>query len=199
MTEWNVVSVRLLLLIFLKEVCGESTHYDSVDLCERNNSHLPYNEYDSLKTSLCDCSTQQCLRKCCRPGYYHNFTRDDNRDARCIRNTSVSVSHFSVTVFEGTKEHSVTHVFIVGMLRCNNTNMIPQYFKMDNSDPNEKYYLQTNGTLYFPKSKYKFYSNDRFCVDEDDGLTIYLCYTDVGYDNDGIINILGNVTLFSRL
>ncbi|KAJ8973807.1 hypothetical protein NQ317_013597 [Molorchus minor] len=48
---------------------------------------------------------------------------------------------------------------------------------MDKDRPIEKAYVQGNGSLYYPASRRKFYGNDRYCVDEANGLTIYLCYT----------------------
>lgn len=149
-----------------------------VDLCVRDNNQVDYSEYSTLNSSFCNCARRdQCIRKCCRFGFFHNFTRDDNEDGRCIRNKNNSFNNFSVSLYKGKVKTSETNSFLIGMLNCNNTNMMYQYFKLNNWDPNEKYFLQANGTLFYPNSKRKFYSNDRFCVDEEDGLSVYLCYT----------------------
>lgn len=147
------------------------------DLCAKNNRESNYSEYSTVISSSCDCSdAKKCIRKCCRFGFYHNFTRDDNKDSRCIKNDTITFSNFSVDIYKQSRRISKTNVFVIGMLNCNNT-MKYQYFKMNNRDPSEKYYLQNSGLLYYPNSKRKFYSNDRYCVDEEDGLTVYLCYT----------------------
>lgn len=154
--------------------CEDAT----VDLCVKNNSDIDYSEYTTMKSSSCDCKNMsQCIRKCCQYGFFHNFTREDNEDGKCIRNNSMSFTNFTVSLYELSSKISETNVFIIGMLNCNNSNTKHQYFKMNNHDPNEKYFLQTNGYLYYPKSQKMFYSNDRYCVDEEDGLSVYLCYT----------------------
>lgn len=149
-----------------------------IDLCANNNHKIDYNEYNTLKYTNCGCTdTYHCIRKCCQFGFFLNFTRNDNKDAKCVRNNSIHFSNFSVILYDGTRKVAKTNHFITGMLICNNTNMIHQYFKMNNQDPNEKVYLQSNGSLYFPNSKRKFYNNERYCVDEEDGLSVYLCHT----------------------
>lgn len=149
-----------------------------VDLCAKNNSNISYDEYNTLKSTPCDCKeSNHCIRKCCQFGFFHNFTRDDNKDGKCIRNASIKIYNYTVTLYEGTTKKLDTNIFLVGMLNCNNTDMTYQYFKMNNMDPNEKFYLQTNGSLYYPNSHRKYYNNDRFCVDEEDGLSVYLCYS----------------------
>lgn len=169
----------LLLIIF----CPYGVVYcelpeDLIDLCVNNNSKINYNEYRTLKNTNCGCTnTFNCIRKCCQFGYFHNYTRDDNKDAKCMRNNSINFSNFSVILHDGTTKISKTNHFIIGMLICNNSNMLYQYFKMNNLDPTEKVYLQKNGSLYFPNSKRQFYNNERYCVDEGDGLSMFLCYT----------------------
>lgn len=150
-----------------------------LDLCIKNNTNnIVYNEYSTLKSSFCGCTNpHHCIRKCCQFGFFHNFTREDNKDAKCVRNDSNSFVNFSVNLYKDSTKIAKTNVFVIGMLNCNNTNMIYQYFKLNNWDPNEKYYVQWNGSLYFPNSKRKFYNNDRYCVDEEDGLSVYLCYS----------------------
>lgn len=176
-----IVSVLIsVLLVYFKFVSVHTTTSDKfINLCVKNDSNVGYSEYNTLKASSCDCEdSKRCIRKCCQFGFSHNFTRDDNKDGRCIRNDNiVAFNNFSVILYKGTVKSSETNVFLIGMLNCNNTNMIYQYFKFNHSDPNEKYFLQTDGTLYYPHSRRKFYKNDRFCVDEGDGLSVYLCYT----------------------
>lgn len=180
------MSVKVVIYLVSLLLCSNcNVHCESsnsfADLCIKNNSDISYNEYTTSATSLCDCIyPNHCLRKCCQFGFFHNFTADNNSDAKCIRNTSTTISNFTVILYDGTVRKSKTNIFVIGMLQCNNTNMIYQYFKMNNRDPMEKYFLQTNGSLYYPNSQTKYYNTDRFCVDEEDGLTVYLCYTPDG-------------------
>lgn len=175
-----VVGISFVLLVvdfsFTLVFCNSTDQF--VNSCTKNNAVVDYDEYETLKSSSCNCTDHnRCIRKCCQFGFFHNFTRDNNSDAKCIRNGSIAISDFTVSLYEGTVKKTETDIFIIGMLNCNNSDMSQQYFKMNNWDPNERYFLQTNGTLYFPNSHSKFYKNDRYCVDEEDGLTVYLCYT----------------------
>lgn len=153
----------------------------TVELCDKSGM-TEYQNYTAENTEPCDCDDYRfCLRKCCQHGYYHNRIenhRYNKFEGVCLKNTnSSSAELFSVPVYNGTVLVGQINKYIIGMLQCNNTQTPYQYFKMSNSNPKEKYYVQFNGSLYYPSSNRKIYDNRRFCVDEEEGLSVYLCYS----------------------
>nr|CAH7736760.1 unnamed protein product [Callosobruchus chinensis] len=151
------------------------TEEQEVDLCSRNTA--TYDIYNTTTLAKCECNTNICVRKCCQHGFYHHHTEyitDGVSETYCKRNETYA-ANFSVPIFNMTDMLYNIDTFSIGMLTCNEDS--PQrYFKMNESNPDEKYFIQSNGSLYYRKPK-RFYPPDRFCVDEEDGLSVYLCYT----------------------
>lgn len=152
-----------------------------IDLCADSDD---LSNYTTGRNDACGCAEPDlCVRKCCKPGFYH-FHEEDPYVGKfvsvCTRLMNVTEENFTVPVYDGLREvFLVKDRFMIGMLNCHNPKW--QYFKMNNYDPKERVYIQKNGSLYFPEVN-KIYSMDRYCVDEEDGLTFYLCYTPEGTD-----------------
>lgn len=164
-----------------------------IDLCSSSSN---YENYTTNLTQNCGCEkTRVCIRKCCQKGFYlqHYENPFENVfESFCIRNESDS---FNVPIYnrrENVYNLTIEDNFMIGMLECGNDDW--QYFKMNNSDKMERTYIQENGSLYYPTSRYKIYDSSRYCVDEQDGLTIFLCYTNIkpGVYVSRIVNSVGN-------
>lgn len=167
----------LWILIFLSIISVKVLSAE-LDLCN-SDGNTTYVNYTSEVTETCGCvDNRTCLRKCCQIGYtlYH---KEDSvykiYESVCIKNQNPTVN-FTVPIYLNDTKLYDENTFMIGMLGCNKGRLW-NYFKFDNANPKEKYYVQENGTLFYPNSKKKFYANDKFCVDEDEGLSVYLCYT----------------------
>lgn len=165
-----------------------------IDLCSNSSN---YESYTKNATQNCGCGkTQPCIRKCCQKGFYLQHYEDAFEnvfESICIKNESDS---FTVPIYnrrENVHNLTIADNFMIGMLDCGNDDW--QYFKMNNSDIMERTYIQENGSLYYPASRYKIYDSNRYCVDEQDGLTIFLCYTNIkpGVYVSRIVNSIGNI------
>ncbi|CAH2002607.1 unnamed protein product [Acanthoscelides obtectus] len=178
-------SFLVAVLLFIVVVSEET-----VDLCAKNSTD--YATYSTNDQSQCNCSGL-CVRKCCQYGFYHVHIEYDsefsyspttvNLRILCIGASesfckkSETLFNFSVPIFNVTQYRYNMTDFSVGLLTCNENSYV-RYFKLNNSDPTERYYVQNNGSLYYHRSR-RFYAPDRFCVDEEDGLSVYLCYSHV--------------------
>lgn len=165
-----------LLILFSAAVCAQNDTEELIDLCVDSDD---LNNYTTSINDDCGCTKPNlCVRKCCKPGFYHYHDEDPHVGkfiSVCTRMRNSNYENFTVPVFDGLREaFRLKDKFIIGMLNCGNPQW--QYFKMNNYDPKERVYIQKNGSLYFPEVN-KIYSTDRYCVDEEDGLTFYLCYT----------------------
>ncbi|XP_018567323.1 probable G-protein coupled receptor Mth-like 10 isoform X9 [Anoplophora glabripennis] len=131
------------------------------------------------KIVSCGCNgTDLCVKKCCKSGFYHSYVEDVynkifSRNCTRMKNPSEA---FRIPIYDGLRKvYELKNKFIIGMLNCSNPKW--QYFKMEpRLYPKEKVYIQPNGSLYYP-AKDMMYGSDRYCVDEEDGLTFYVCYT----------------------
>lgn len=170
----NAVS-NLLLLLMLANTSVGSDSEESINLC--TSAEVDYENYTSSRTQLCGCEqTHSCVRKCCQTGFHHFHNESPHHGfyvSRCDR-VRTNFTYFSVPIYNGIKQVYQEDKFMVGMLNCKNKDY--QYFKMSNADPRQKFYIQQNGSLYYPFYN-KMYSNDRYCVDEKEGLTAYLCFS----------------------
>lgn len=183
----------VLVFIFTTKIVGVlSSDSDNPDLCNKDYS-LDYDSYITTRSEQCDCvDPKYCVRKCCQYGFSHVHTEDPTTatiKSTCVR--SHKSRNFTVPVYRLYSKQYNLEKFMVGMLECGNA-MFWQYFKMNNSDPIEKTYIQENGSLFYPSSSIKIYQNDRYCVDEADGFSVYLCYTPESPDK--LLRILVNVT-----
>ncbi|KAJ8915751.1 hypothetical protein NQ315_004563 [Exocentrus adspersus] len=177
MDSMTLNKLLVLLVVTIIFVITNSDTEDIVDLCSATTDDL-YN-YTTTRSESCDCERNDlCIRKCCKPGFYHFHDEDLRSDlyvSVCIRKPNNSAKTFKVPVYDGIrKKYEIRDKFKIGILNCSNTKW--QYFKLNKSDPNENVYVQKNGSLYYPHAK-KMYNIDRYCVDEEDGLTVYLCYS----------------------
>ncbi|XP_072397057.1 G-protein coupled receptor Mth2-like isoform X7 [Diabrotica undecimpunctata] len=163
-------------LLSLYRLIGSSS--SELDLCDSTGS-TDYTNYTSEITQNCGCiDNTTCIRKCCQLGFYLHHVEDSVLgiyESVCIKNESATLN-FSVPIYVNESIIYYETDFVIGMLGCNEGKLW-RYFKMDNTNPSEKFYVQENGTLFYPQSTYKYYRNDRYCVDEDDGLSVFLCYT----------------------
>ncbi|XP_018567316.1 probable G-protein coupled receptor Mth-like 10 isoform X3 [Anoplophora glabripennis] len=162
-------------LVSFVTVFADNSTEELIDMCGDTDG-VP--SYTTNEIDTCGCTTAElCLRKCCKSGFYH-FHDEDAFTGKfvsvCTRMENSSET-FSVPVYDGLRNVSeFKDKFVIGMLNCNNPQW--QYFKMDNLNPKERVYVQKNGSLYYPGVN-RMYGIDRYCVDEEDGLTFYLCYT----------------------
>lgn len=184
------MSVALQLTLSLLFLVANNASEESVNLCA-SGINASYVNYTTIASENCGCESKVCLQKCCQDGFYHYHFEDYSPvpQSICIKHNSTS---FNVPIYKGEKKkYDWNNSFIVGMLQCGNAKW--QYFKMNNSDPKAKFYIQENGSLYYPQSNRKIFNRDRYCVDEEDGLTIYLCYPNEGQVTtlEGRINSMG--------
>lgn len=171
------MKVLLALSIVIVNVAGDGVSEETIDLCSNTSN---YESYTRNITRNCGCGeTRACVRKCCQKGFYLHHSEDvyeNVYESVCIKkNDSDS---FTVPIYnrrEKAFDLTLDDDFLIGMLDCGNDGW--QYFKMNNSNTKERFYIQKNGSLYYPYSRYKFYDNSRYCIDEQDGLTAFLCYT----------------------
>ncbi|KAG5896047.1 hypothetical protein JTB14_011042 [Gonioctena quinquepunctata] len=189
--------VRLVECIIISTFCIASSENNFTDTFNSisTTETIALENYSPVSTKPCACrKTEPCIRKCCQPGFYHFHVEDPGKrifESFCIRNES-SQKLFTVPIYnKETKIHNSIE-YTVCPMQCNN-NDAWQYFKMNNLNPEELYYIQKNGSLYYPHSKRKFYDNDRYCVDEEDGLSVYLCYSpdDPATILSRIVSVLG--------
>ncbi|XP_018567275.1 G-protein coupled receptor Mth2-like [Anoplophora glabripennis] len=168
----------LLVLSFavLNIASDNSAEEDVINMCSNSSS---YESYTKNITQNCGCEKNRpCIRKCCQKGFYLQHYEDAFEnvfESVCIKKESHSFNLPIYTRRENIYNLTLEDNFMIGMLNCENDDW--QYFKMNNSDIRERVYIQENGSLYYPASRYKIYDSSRYCVDEEDGLTIILCYT----------------------
>lgn len=133
------------------------THSFSVDLCDLT-SDQNVSSYQSLVTQKCGCV--QCIRKCCKAGYYlgHNRT--------CFK--LQSPRDFQLEVYR--ERQFVKHLsdFQIGVLEC-------VYFSLKRDDLDDEFLVQENGNLWLPAVHFSF-KNSEYCVDQRDNLTVFVCF-----------------------
>ncbi|XP_018569773.1 G-protein coupled receptor Mth2-like [Anoplophora glabripennis] len=166
--------LNLLLIVMSASAFVDSDPQESINLC--TNIEVDYENYTDSRTQLCGCEQMHsCVRKCCQSGFHHFHNESPEHGfsvSRCHR-VRTNSTNFTVPIYDGFKQVYLEHKFMVGMLDCKNKEY--QYFKMSNVDSRQKFYIQKNGSLYYPFYN-RMYSNDRYCIDEKDGLTAYLCF-----------------------
>ncbi|XP_018567276.1 uncharacterized protein LOC108907922 [Anoplophora glabripennis] len=175
----RAVNMKVLLALsfaVLNIASDNSAAEDVIDLCSNFSN---YESYTKNITQNCGCEkTRPCIRKCCQKGFYLQHYEDAFEnvfESVCIKKESHSFNVPICSRRENIYNLTVEDNFMIGMLDCKNDDW--QYFKINNSDITERVYIQENGSLYYPASRYKIYDSSRYCVDEEDGLTVFLCYT----------------------
>lgn len=183
-----------LSFVIINVVASDNVSEDAIDLCSNTSNYENYTKND---TRNCGCGkTRACVRKCCQKGFYLQHIEDvyDNvYRSVCVKNNDSD--SFTVPIYrrrEYASNMTLDDNYLIGMLDCKNEEW--QYFKMNNSDIRERFYVQENGSLYYPHSRYKYYDNSRYCIDEQDGLTAFLCYSPQhpSKSMSRIINSIGN-------
>lgn len=148
--------------------CVVVVYFSSVtnafDLCETpTNDSSEIDSYVWKNASSKNCGCQDCIRKCCKPGYSRVLGTKN-----CVRNASEY--RFTVPLFtdrtEYVKDVKETRNFIIGPVYC-------LYF--DLNYPLEEFYVQTDGTAWIPIYN-RYFSNDEYCIDESDGFTPLVCF-----------------------
>lgn len=134
---------------------------NTLDLCSFSDEDSPLGDsylWKNLSTKNCGCDN--CIRKCCKPGYFRILGTK-----WCFKNATEYA--FKVPVYENDVNYAKDVVdindFVVGPIYCD-------YFNY----PADDYYVQTDGTVWVPTFDRYFY-NDQYCVDENNGLSLILC------------------------
>lgn len=111
-----------------------------------------------------NCGCVSCIRRCCKPGFIY-------KQKYCYGNSTYSLNlslYADKDVFVRRLENNGEH-FIVGPPKC-------VMFKL--KFPQDEFYIQESSKdVWVPKYK-KFYNSNRYCVDEQNGLTPLLCFSD---------------------
>ncbi|XP_066147746.1 G-protein coupled receptor Mth2-like isoform X12 [Euwallacea fornicatus] len=149
------------LLVFVSSL---TTVCECLDLCGNdNNTDVPF--YRTSKIQNCGCATNSCISKCCRAGFF----LAPNRTCRYRPGSNKS---FQLPVY--TKKHYFSrilnndHRFRVGVLNC-------PYFKFDNKNTNDSFFVQETGLLWVP-SQGLFYEISNYCIDELDNVSAFACF-----------------------
>ncbi|KAJ8922364.1 hypothetical protein NQ315_004307 [Exocentrus adspersus] len=172
-------SALVLAIIFTNKADAvvNNNNNDSVRLC-LDAPEVDYENYTSATTENCGCKEGGlCVRKCCQSGFTHYHDEDADTGfflSVCTRTKNDSSNNFTVPIHDGEDVFNASQEFKVGTLTCNNPDW--QYFRMDNTNPNQQFRIMRNGSLYYEYYG-MVYNNDRYCLDEQNGLTAYVCFT----------------------
>lgn len=133
----------------------------SLDLCsfsEKNTTVADSYIWKNQSTKNCGC--QNCIRKCCKTGYFRILGSN-----LCFKNSTDYTFKVPVYTDENNyvKDIDEINYFTVGPIYC-------AYFNY----PAEDFYIQTDGTVWIPVFDRYFYNN-QYCVDENNGLSLLLC------------------------
>lgn len=140
-----------------------NTELNGFDLCSSlTQNSTEFNSYTWINQSEKNCGCQNCIRRCCKPGYYRLLGTK-----YCLKNnteSSLKVPVYSDKTKFVKNVEEITN-FIVGPIYC-------EYFNLNY--PLEEFYIQESGTVWVPFFD-QFFNNDFYCVDEANGLTPILC------------------------
>ncbi|KAJ8940521.1 hypothetical protein NQ314_010682 [Rhamnusium bicolor] len=144
----TILAKLLIIGVIINRTSSVSFQTNSINLC--GNETVVYDNYTLSKTENCGCKEiDSCVRKCCRNGFYHHHDENPHEGLSvsvCTKNNS---ANFSVPIYDGVrKQYDLKDNFMIGMLDCKNQKW--QYFKMSNVDPRQAFYIQNNGSLYYP-------------------------------------------------
>lgn len=143
--------------------------YDNITYTE---SDYFLNDTNVFQILGCLCNIQRCVRKCCAIG--STFSTENYT---CVKSDHDLTDDFQIPVYNKTNKIIIQDPnnyfkFIVGKYCTYGA------FLLDPDSYNEeKFYLQYNGSLYFPNGVSKYYDNQEdYCIDFSDNsnLTIVL-------------------------
>lgn len=139
-----------------------------MDMCSRED----YDEfpYFAKNVSEQNCGCSSCIRRCCKPGYtysqrYCHANSNDTLLVPVYRNKLILVD----TLFE-------IENFVVGVPDC-------VMFRLDY--PDEEFFIQNEGKDVWVPMYNQFYNNSRYCVDEMNGFTPFLCFSSLTRGTEG--------------
>lgn len=126
----------------------------SVDLCDPTTQNVT--SYQSMMTQKCGCV--QCIRKCCKEGFYLGKNRT------CFK--LEKPQKFQLDVYE-TNLKVKDFGFEIGVLQC-------RFFALNPNDSSDKFLVKKDGTLHLPVVDLT-YQNSDYCVDQRNNLTVFVC------------------------
>lgn len=140
------------------------THINAFDLCSTSTDNITdINSYVWKNHSSKNCGCENCIRKCCKLGYYRILGTK-----LCARNATAS--DFTVPVYTYDTDHvkNVTEInnFVVGPIYCD-------FFVL--KYPEEEFYVQEDGTAWVPIFD-QYVDNDEYCIDEYNGFRPLVCF-----------------------
>lgn len=130
----------------------------SIDLCSTDNSTIVSYYAKNLTSQKCGCEI--CIRKCCKAGYRY-------LKGSCYRNSSDFMNVKLYTEKDNfNKEVTNIEYFQVGLPDCDGV------FRVKNNS-----FIQTSYNVWVPEFG-KFYTPDRYCIDEGRGYTLFVCFSE---------------------
>lgn len=151
---WYCICLLLFLLV---------TEFNGFDLCSSSTENsTEIDSYIWRNQSARNCGCEDCIRRCCKPGYYRLLGTK-----YCVKNHTGHSFEVPVYTDETIFVKNVKELknFIVGPIHC-------EYFNLNY--PSEEFYIQIDGSAWVPIFK-RYFKNDRYCVDEANGFTPLLC------------------------
>lgn len=108
-----------------------------------------------------NCGCNSCIRRCCKPGFVYRqqfcyYNSSDFLKVSVYTNTTVLVN-----ILSGIEN------FLIGVPNC-------VLFRLNY--PSEEFYIQSESKDVWVPTYNKFYNSNRYCVDELDGFTPFLCF-----------------------
>lgn len=152
------VWLRLFLLFFIL-----NTELNGFDLCSPiNENSTEIDSYVWKNESVKNCGCQNCIRKCCKLGYYRLLNTK-----YCVKNNTGQSFRVPVHTEKTKFLQNVEELnnFIVGPIYC-------EYFALNY--PREEFYLQEDGGAWVPTFE-RYFNNYAYCVDEANGFRPLLC------------------------
>lgn len=132
----------------------------AVNFCFKDNFTQTYFAKNQTEQN---CGCEPCIRRCCKPGFTYKmrFCYGNSTDKLNIPLYTNKTN--LVKVLDDSYEH-----FVVGVPKC-------LMFRL--SYPEEGFYIQERTKdVWIPKFE-KFYNSSRYCLDELNGFTPFLCFT----------------------
>lgn len=132
-----------------------------MDLCSRE-SYIEDFLYSTRNVSDQNCGCYSCIRRCCKPGFIY-------RNQFCYNNSS---DNLVVPIYKNrtilVNVLSNIEPFSVGVPNC-------VMFRLN--FPDEEFYIQNDSKDVWVPTYNKFYNSNRYCVDELNGFTPFLCFS----------------------
>lgn len=151
-----MISVLLFLVLF-------NELSKSMNICTRENFNK-VSSYFARNVSEQNCGCQRCIRRCCKPGFTY-------RQQFCYGNSNESLTvpvYTNMTILVNVL--SGIENFVVGTPDC-------VLFRLD--FPSEEFYIKNDNKDVWVPQYNRFYNSNRYCVDELNGFTPFLCFTSI--------------------